>query len=1141
MSDHKDMTHRHLKHKLQSLGRRLDELEEATNKLQKSEDELLDLQDKIIQVEGSNSSLLGDVEALRKRLLKIQGKDEEVRKAEDLCRTVREKLEEEESLTKELKGEIERLQRRMAELEKLEEAFAKSKSDCSQLCLSLNEEKNLTMKLSTELETLKARLKEIEGSETKLDKAEQALAMELEKLKGFTQAFVSERKRLLEKQREDEIIILKLKEKLDHQKDRLGMSTDPGRADLIRSRIEDELSSTGLYTSKLTGRKKSLEYLKLSEDDIGIVNKSENEKNSGLEGLQEDNKVKELTQEVERLKNRLKQLEIVEDDLKNSESKNGELHEKFQKERTRARYLSEQVEQLRMQLCGKGAPGGNGVSKMDKHGNGSANICPNSPAKVLENGKAESEEISGKGGFRQEKPKYRSSAAVSEPSSPKHKNREHSPQHRRETKLRSKELSHSEESSPKSSRRALSPAQRNRRTPKSQTPLNSSDNGIRETTRVAEEKTRGTTYNSINPSSSEVKKVSVLSRYPPAANDQKPLRTALKQNDGEIKKSREKFSKLYVGSDSESNSSDVVIDASSNMNSISELEKETASASDQELVEQVQESVSVSLASSLSKANGSYTAYRSHITPPLPNDQGSEGHSSASETESTNSRPSEPEAVTETSTTASSKNAAPKNPRYPHVRDSHSEGSSSRSSFDEELHPRAQLSEGAHHGPLDTPSAIEIKRMCSPREALRSKAVIKPAIVEFDRKEVMSSEPLSSNGKPKISSKPVVTTANIMTSSITIYPNDPSSSRTSSRSSSVSSEPIKERHTSTSNILIGPSSDHHGSISVPYEISIPKSEITLRPCQDQDCGAQNHSDASSRSKLHNTSRMETTTSHLSCQRSNFTLQSTDGTSSDFNDTESGFESSSSSSTTTVTSWRSQRQGQHSQEDSLPDVKNVTVRSTWRNKGAVSVDETVQGQGCTRPVTDAGSEDELEARTTWRAYRATTFDMDETTNSGAAAAGSVAAQKGTKPSPAEVYMRRINSAVMSTKEAEEPVLRRGRRSQSPSVETGEFGRTVPHAPVTSQSWNRSYPHQPTATENLEPGPNPSRSPASWRRQLPAGDPQPLGSSYDRPSKTAGASSRGGDQWSSRWQGSGPRAEGRSGAGSRPWNQRQQEHH
>lgn len=746
------------------------------------------------------------MEALRKRLLKIQGKDEEVRKAEDLCRTVREKLEEEESLTMELKAEIERLQRRMAELEKLEEAFGKSKSDCSQLCLSLNEEKNITKKLSSELEMLKARLKEVEGSETKLDRAEQALAMELEKLKGFTQTFVSERKRLLEKQREDEKIILKLTEKLEHQKNRLGMSADPGRADFMRSRIEDELSSTGLLTSKLAGRKKSLDYLKLTDDNIGLMKKSENEKNSGLEGLQEeDNKVKELTQEVERLKNRLKQLEIVEEDLKSSEFKNGELHEKFQMERNRARQLSEQVEQLRMQLCGKGGIGGNGTSNVDKHGNGSTIICSKSPAKLLENGKAENEEIIVKGGFRQEKPKYRSATTVSEPSSPKHRNRDLSPQHKRETKLRSKELSHSEESSPKSVRRALSPAHKCRRTPK--TSAISSDNGIRETGRGMEEKTRGATYSSVSTSSSDVKKVSVLSRYPPAANDQKPVRAAHKQSDGESKKSRvDKFSKLYVGSDSESNNSDVVPDSSTNVNSISALEKDTASASDQESIDQVQESASVSVASSLSKANGSYTAYRSHVTPLLPNDQGSEGHSSASETESTGSRPSEPEPATETTTTTvSSRTATSRYPRYSHVHDSQSEGSSSRSSFDEELQSRTNLAEGYHQGPAHTPSGIEIQRVCSPREALRSKAVIKPAIVEIDRKEVMISEPLSTNGKPKISTKPIVTTTSKMTSSITIYPNDPSSSRTSSRSSSVSSEPmaIKERHTSTSNILIG--------------------------------------------------------------------------------------------------------------------------------------------------------------------------------------------------------------------------------------------------------------------------------------------------------------------------------------------------
>ncbi|XP_071759530.1 leucine zipper protein 1 [Centroberyx gerrardi] len=1148
MSDHKDMTNRHLRHKLQSLGRRLDELEEATNKLQKSEDELLDLQDKVIQAEGSNSSLLGDVEALRKRLLKIQGKDEEVRKAEDLCRTVREKLEEEESLTKELKAEIERLQRRMAELEKLEEAFGKSKSDCSQLCLSLNEEKNLTKKLSSELEALKARLKEVEGSEAKLDRAEQALAGELEKLKGFTQTFVSERKRLLEKQREDEKIILKLTEKLEHQKNRLGMSADPGRADFMRSRIEDELSSTGLLTSK---RKKSLDYLKLADDNIGLRNKSENEKNS-LEGPQEeDNKVKELTQEVERLKNRLKQLEIVEEDLKNSESKNGELHDKFQMERNRARQLSEQVEQLRTQLCGNGGIGGNGTGNADKHGNGSANICPNSPAKVLENGKAENEEINVKGGFRQEKPKYRSAAAVSEPSSPKYRNRELSPQHKRETKLRSKELSHSEESSPKSVRRALSPAHKSRRTPKTTTTASASDNGIRDTGRGAEEKIRGATHSAVNASASDAKKVSVLSRYPPAANDQKPWRTAQKQSDGDSKKSRvDKFSKLYVGSDSESNNSDVVPESSSKVNSISALEKETASASDQECLDQVQDSAAVPVSiASLSKANGSYTAYRSHVTPLLPNDQGSEGHSSASETESTGSRPSEPEPVTEVTTaTISSRTAASKYPRYSHVHDSHSEGSSSRSSFDEELHSRSLFAEGGPQEPTHTPSGIEIRRVCSPREALRSKAVIKPAIVEIDRKEVMMSEPLATNGKPKISTKPVVTTTSKMTSSITIYPNDPSSSRTSSRSSSVSSEPaaIKERHTSTSNILIGPSSEHRGSISVPYEISIPKSEIALRPCQGQDCGAEDQDDPSSGSSLHDSSRVETTTSHLCSQRSNFSLRSPDTTSADFNDTESGFESSSSS-TTTVTSWRSQRHStQHSHQDSLPEMRNVTVRSTWRNRGPASVDET-GGRGREGPrmmMMDGGSEDEAEASTTWRAYRATTvLDTEEMVNSGAGPSGNAAAQKGAKPSPAEVYMRRINSVVTSTRDVQEPGVRRGKRSQSPTMEAGGLGRTIPHEPVSSQSWGRSYTQQPMAADSMEPSPtpspNPSHSPASWRRQAPSSDSHHLGSSYDRASKTAGASSRG-EPWSSRGQGSGARAEGRSGAGSRPWSHRQSEH-
>ncbi|XP_015230144.1 PREDICTED: leucine zipper protein 1 [Cyprinodon variegatus] len=1079
MSDHKDMTHRHLRHKLQSLGRRLDELEEATNKLQKSEDELLDLQDKIIQAEGSNSSLLCDVEDLRKRLLKIQGKDEEVRKAEDLCRTVREKLEEEESLTKELKGEIERLQRRMAELEKLEEAFAKSKSDCSQLCLSLNEEKNLTKKLSSELEMLKSRLKELEGSETRLDKAEQALAKELDRLKAFTQAFVSERKRLTEKQREDERIIQKLTEE---KKNRFGLTTESGRTDFMNSRIEDELSSTALFTSKLAG-KKNLDYLKLADEKLGIVSKSEMKKGSSMEGSQEeDNKVKELTQEVEKLKNRLKQLELVEEDLKDSQFKNGELHKKFQVEQQRARQLGEQVEQLRTQMSGKAGVGGRGVGN---------------PAKVLENGKAENEEWASKGAARHEKPKFKSSAAFPEPGSPKHRIRELSPQPRRETKLRSKELSQSEEGSPKSVRRALSPAQR-RRTPRAPPTALTSDNGI--TARFSEERPKGTLFGSAN-SSSDVKKVSVLSRYPPAANEQKPLRTQFKQTDPEIKK-RERVSKPYIGSDSESNCSDAVPESSVSVNDVSALEKEVA-ATYQEPVDRVQESAT------LAKANGSYPAYRSHITSLLPNDHGSDSQSSASETESTGSRPSEVEPVAETVCPPVSSRTTPTSrySRYPHVQDSHSEGSSSRSSFDEDLHTRTQALDGGHLNP----SPIEIQRVCSPREALRSKAVIKPAIIEIDRKEVMISDSSSTNGKPKISTKPVLTATSKMTSSITIYPSDLGSSRTSSRSSSLSSEPlpVKERHTSTSNIVIGPSSDHRGSISVPYEISISKSEIGLRSCSDQDGGTDEPSDAPTRSKLLSPSRVETSSISTGHQHAIGRRQSSDSASVEFNDTESGFESGSST-TTTVTSWRSHIQTEHSQDDTLSDIKNVTVRSTWRTRGGA--EEAGRGQMRSKALTDGGAGDEAEASKTWRAYRATTVDMEDTGNGAAA----VAAQRGTKP--AEVSTRRYNSATST------------RDSESPTV---EVGRTVPHAPVTSQSWSRSY--SPLAKENPDLASNPALSPASWRRHQPPSDQQHLGSSYDRLTKTTSSSTRGGESWSSRGRGS------RTGAGHRSWNQFQSEHH
>lgn len=982
MADFKDTTNRHLRHKLQSLSRRLDELEEAASKLQKSEDELLDLQDKIIQSEGSSSALLNDVDALRKRVLKIEGKDEEVRKAEDLCRLVREKLEAEENLTKNLKSETEQLQRRMSELEKLEEAFSKSKLDCTQLCLSLNEEKNLTKKLSSELEALKARIKEVDSSESRLDKAEQALTVELEKLKTLTQAFVSERKRLLEKQREDEKLILELTEKLENN-NRVNSTNQSRNASILQEqptdtgdpRIEDDLSP-GL-TSKLSLQKKSFDLLKLS-DDVSLRNKSENEKNSSEN--QEDNKLKDLLQENEKLKNidteRLQKLEALQEDLKKTEYKNEELLEKVQLEKNRSKTLNDQVEQLKMQLSTYAG----GVED-----------------RVLENGKAENEEINVRGGFRQEKPKYRS---LAESSVSRHKIREVSPQQRKEKPLRTQDLV---ESSPKTSRRALSPAHKPKKSPRTNP---SSDFGMRG--RTPEERSPSGTLTSTGVSLSDCRKPSVLSRYPPAANDQKPWKS-VKPNENDKRGQADKLSRH--GNDN-SNSVDVLLEESRKMSSTPLPERE--------LSEQSQDPT---VTSSPSKANGPYTAYRPRASQLLSSDQGSEGHSSASETESTGSRRSAGEGEpTPDVTVMSGRTTTSKYSRHARLHETRSGGSSTRSSFEDDQ-SRSLVGETNSQELTHTPSGIEIHRVCSPREALMSKAEIKPAIVEIDKKELMVSvgkaEPLLSSGKPKISSKPSMPSK--MTSSITIYPSDPSCSRSSSRSSSVSSEPARERH--TSNIIITPS-EHRGSISIPYEISIPKSEITLRPPLDnEDCDVLRIEPARSEAQI--------------LPQRNFTWKSPEKAPDVNNGAESGFESGSSTGTnTTVTSWRS-HQPHGSWDDSLPEMKNVTVRSTWKKKGVA--DSSASGSRVD------GSEEEAESATTWRAYRATTvLDAEDamTANPSATATG-VASRTG-KPSPAEVYMRKINSTAAS-KDVPEP-MRRSRSSLSP---TEGLKKGVPHEPVTAQ--------------------------------------------------------------------------------------------
>ncbi|XP_039367499.1 leucine zipper protein 1 isoform X1 [Mauremys reevesii] len=884
---YKETSNRHLRFKLQSLGRRLDELEEATKNLQKAEDELLDLQDKVIQAEGSNSSMLADVEALRKRVLKIEGKDEEIRKAEELCQLMKEKLEEEESLTRELKSEIERLQKRMAELEKLEEAFGRSKNDCTQLCLSLNEEKNLTKKISTELEILRMKVRELEASEDRLDKTEHSLVSELEKLKSLTLSFASERKHFNEREKQNEKLIQELTQKLE-QNNKLNRADQTRNASnlLERSsnslldrndlRIEDDL--TPALPSKETRRKGSLDYLKHVENETR--NKSENQKNKN----QEDNKVKDLNQEIEKLKSQIKHFESLEEELKKMKAKNNDLQDSYLSEQNKNKLLTGQLEEIKIQI---------------------------KKQKDMENGEVESEEMSLPSRIRHDRPNYRGIAA--EPAISKHKSRELSPQHKRE-RTRNREFSSNNDSYTTSSKQVPSPSLITRRTAKASSTFALLETVITDTKRM-EDKSAIATYLSMQKDSgapqNEVKKSreqpSVLSRYPPAAHEHKSWKASSKPgNESGLKTKVEKlsqsFSDVCQGNsdalDEKSSKGEMTVSLTEKMKTsqteLSDLcverpfmknnhapSNETASSYRYHISSQMLAAESTS-----SKAEAATASVLSHRQSPegkskrtinsqereftdtfhentkpstlikysnssrsqedilqILTSQGKEemDQSAPSVTVQTNVgiksdslrskaiKPASHEKLSTDEEIGKSTNATTESELEKRKKPSSREFSSSRGVL------RASLFENDKNtGNEDDPPksiktssdaasiGLKSRKSFSPREALRSKAIIKPVIIEKDMKEVMGgagSEEYSQNQKSLFK-----TVTNKMTSSITIFPSEPANTRTNTN------EAAKERHTSTSNIRVTPNelSTITNNISTPFEISINKSDIALK-------------------------------------------------------------------------------------------------------------------------------------------------------------------------------------------------------------------------------------------------------------------------------------------------------------------------
>ncbi|XP_023649610.2 filamin-A-interacting protein 1-like isoform X2 [Paramormyrops kingsleyae] len=361
---------RQLQQKLASLSRRLEELEESNKILQKSEEELQELRDKISRGECGNSSLMAELENLRKMVLEMEGKDEEIMKTESRCRELQRRLQDEENSSRDLKQEVEKLQKRMAEMEKLEGVFNRNRSECERLHVTLEKEKSLTKEMTKEMETMKSRVKDLESSESRLEKAENSLKDDLKKLKSFTVILVDERKNMAER--------IKHMEKKNEDLNKNFKAEQAKVTEVTEKLIEESKKLLKLKSemeAKVTDLTKENEELKCKlaceEETCNNLSSEANRMRKRLDSLEEadgesargrmkielgrlgseDNKVKELTMEIERLKNRLQQLEVVEGDLMKTEDEYDLLEKKFRTEQDKTNVLSQLLEEMKTQIA----------------------------------------------------------------------------------------------------------------------------------------------------------------------------------------------------------------------------------------------------------------------------------------------------------------------------------------------------------------------------------------------------------------------------------------------------------------------------------------------------------------------------------------------------------------------------------------------------------------------------------------------------------------------------------------------------------------------------------------------------------------------------------------------------------------------
>uniref|UniRef100_H3CY34 Filamin A interacting protein 1 like n=1 Tax=Tetraodon nigroviridis TaxID=99883 RepID=H3CY34_TETNG len=300
----------------QQLRRRLEELEESQENLQRTEEEL---RDKIGRGQGE------ELEELRRKVLEMEGKDGELLRTEERCRDLEERLEKEAGRSRSLRVEVDSLNHRILDLEKLEDAFGRSRQECGSLRSHLEKERTASKVLSGELEVLKVRLRELDASEIQLGKTELLLKEDLSKLRTLTVLLAEERKAMAERRKQTEKNVHSSGGKLQEEQEKVA-SEERGKAELeekmrrvleekedLKAKLAEEEEKNGHLESQISTMKKRMEktegeHLRIKEEHIKAQCYH-----------QEDNKVQDLTQEVERLRRKLKEVKAAEGDLRKAQ------------------------------------------------------------------------------------------------------------------------------------------------------------------------------------------------------------------------------------------------------------------------------------------------------------------------------------------------------------------------------------------------------------------------------------------------------------------------------------------------------------------------------------------------------------------------------------------------------------------------------------------------------------------------------------------------------------------------------------------------------------------------------------------------------------------------------------------------------